>query len=278
MRCRIVGAPVQEGNSYPGCDMGPSSLRVAGIVSALRQLGHEVEDLGAVQPEAIHPRTHPNSSIKALPEISAWTASITEAAYKASADAMPIFLGGDHSMSAGSLAGVARRAADLKRPLFVLWLDAHPDFHTLDTTESGNLHGGPLAYALLYEGVLVFTKGVCEGDEPDLWSKAPDDRIRSWIEVGLPDPERLLKARRHADQVTLLAFGSKLPGWERQHLDKLINSSNITVIILEQEFINQLVSRLKRTVSWSITVTEGNLYLQDGAETLETSPKRYAQG
>ncbi len=147
MRCRIVGAPVQEGNSYPGCDMGPSSLRVAGIVSALRQLGHEVEDLGAVQPEAIHPRTHPNSSIKALPEISAWTASITEAAYKASADAMPIFLGGDHSMSAGSLAGVARRAADLKRPLFVLWLDAHPDFHTLDTTESGNLHGVPLAYA-----------------------------------------------------------------------------------------------------------------------------------
>ena len=147
MRCRIVGAPVQEGNAYPGCDMGPSSLRVAGIVSALGQLGHEVEDLGAVRPGAVRPLAHPNAAVKALPEISAWTAAIAAAAYAASDGAMPIFLGGDHSMSAGSLAGVARRAAGLKRPLFVLWLDAHPDFHTLDTTTSGNLHGVPLAYA-----------------------------------------------------------------------------------------------------------------------------------
>ncbi|RUW14119.1 arginase, partial [Mesorhizobium sp. M1A.F.Ca.IN.020.03.1.1] len=68
-------------------------------------------------------------------------------AYAASKDAMPIFLGGDHSISAGTVSGVARRAADRGRPLFVLWLDAHPDFHTLDTTTSGNLHGVPLAYA-----------------------------------------------------------------------------------------------------------------------------------
>jgi len=147
MRCRIVGAPVQEGNAYAGCDMGPSSLRAAGIVSTLRQLGHEVEDLGTVRPEASRPLVHGNLAIKALPEISAWTAAIAEAAYGASADAMPIFLGGDHSISAGTLSGVARRAAELKRPLFVLWLDAHPDFHTLDTTTSGNLHGVPLAYA-----------------------------------------------------------------------------------------------------------------------------------
>ena len=60
---------------------------------------------------------------------------------------MPIFLGGDHSISAGTLSGVARRAKEGGRPLFVLWLDAHPDFHTLETTVSGNLHGVPLAYA-----------------------------------------------------------------------------------------------------------------------------------
>lgn len=60
---------------------------------------------------------------------------------------MPIFLGGDHSISAGTLAGMARRARDAGRPLFVLWLDAHPDFYTLDSSRSGNLHGGPLAYA-----------------------------------------------------------------------------------------------------------------------------------
>ena len=162
--------------------------------------------------------------------------------------------------------------ADLDRGLYET-LQATVARHPSETEE--RLIGRLLAYALLYEEGLGFTKGVCEGDEPDLWSKGPDGRIRSWIEVGLPDPERLLKARRHADQVTLLAFGAKLPGWERQHLDKLVNSSNITVIILEQGFINQLVSRLERSVSWSITITEGNLYLQDGAETLETTPRRH---
>jgi arginase len=59
---------------------------------------------------------------------------------------MPIFLGGDHSLSAGSIAGVSRRARERGEELFVLWLDAHPDFHTLDTTTSGNLHGVGMAY------------------------------------------------------------------------------------------------------------------------------------
>ena len=165
--------------------------------------------------------------------------------------------------------------SDLDRGIYET-LQATVARHPSETEE--RLVGRLLAYALLYEEGLVFTKGICEGDEPDLWSKAPDDRIRSWIEVGLPDPERLLKARRHADQVALVAFGSRLPGWERQHLDKLIASSNSTIITLEQEFINQLVGRLKRSVAWSITITEGNLYLQDGNETLETTPKRYVQG
>ncbi len=145
MRCRIIGAPVQEGNSYPGCDMGPSSLRAAGIVSTLRQLGHDVEDLGTVVPGPILPRTHGNAAVKALAEISARTAAIAEAAFKASDEAMPIFLGGDHSMAAGTVTGVARRAAELKRPLFVLWLDAHTDFNTNALTPTGNIHGMPVA-------------------------------------------------------------------------------------------------------------------------------------
>ncbi|TGV63438.1 arginase, partial [Mesorhizobium sp. M00.F.Ca.ET.149.01.1.1] len=130
-----------------GCEMGPSALRTAGLVSVLSELGHEVEDWGAVEKAAARPVVHGNLALKALPEISAWTAAIAETAYAASRDAMPIFLGGDHSISAGTVSGVARRAAKRGRPLFVLWLDAHPDFHTLDTTTSGNLHGVPLAYA-----------------------------------------------------------------------------------------------------------------------------------
>jgi arginase len=63
-------------------------------------------------------------------------------------DYIPVFLGGDHSLSLGSLPGLAERAAKLGRPFFVLWIDAHPDCHTLDTTESGHLHGTPVAQAL----------------------------------------------------------------------------------------------------------------------------------
>ncbi|WP_442582922.1 arginase [Mesorhizobium sp. ASY16-5R] len=169
MLCRIVGAPVQDGAGRMGCEMGPSALRTAGLVSALRDLGHEVEDLGAVQPLAARRIVHGNLALKALPEISAWTSAITETAYVASAGAMPIFLGGDHSISAGTLSGVARRAAEQGRPLFVLWLDAHPDFHTLDTTTSGNLHGVPLAYASGQPGF--------SGYFPDLTAKIDPSRV-----------------------------------------------------------------------------------------------------
>lgn len=149
--------------------MGPSALRTAGLVSALTELGHQVEDLGTVQPGTAAPIVHRNAALKALPQIVAWTAAIAEAAYQASQDAMPIFLGGDHAISAGTLSGVARRAAETGRPLFVLWLDAHPDFHTLDTTASGNLHGVPLAYA---SGLPGFT-----GVFPDLPVRVEPTRI-----------------------------------------------------------------------------------------------------
>jgi arginase len=77
----------------------------------------------------------------------AWTEALQSAAYDAARAAdFPIFLGGDHSLSLGTVSGVARHAADLGRPQFVLWLDAHPDFHSPATTTSGNLHGTPVAY------------------------------------------------------------------------------------------------------------------------------------
>lgn len=152
MHCRIVGVPVQDGAGRMGCEMGPSALRTAGLVAALTELGHTVSDLGTVVPAPARRLVHGNPALKALPEVAAWTSAIAEAAYVASADGMPIFLGGDHSLSAGSVSGLARRAAEAGRPLFVLWLDAHPDFHTLETSTSGNLHGVPLAYVCGREG------------------------------------------------------------------------------------------------------------------------------
>lgn len=146
MQCTLIGAPVQIGAGRLGCEMGPSALRIAGLAHMLTELGHNVKDLGNVVPGPLKPLLHPNPAIHHLPETVGWIEALEDIAYRESEAAMPIFLGGDHALSAGTVPGLARRAREMGRPLFVLWLDAHTDFHTLDTTQSGNLHGTPVAY------------------------------------------------------------------------------------------------------------------------------------
>jgi len=146
MHCKLIGIPLQDGATQLGCEMGPSALRTAGLETALTELGHQVTDLGNVGISKLPDITHPNAAVRRLPQIVAWTELLTDLAYRESAEGMPIFLGGDHAISAGTVAGISRRAAETGRPLFVLWLDAHTDFHTLETTTSGNLHGVPVAY------------------------------------------------------------------------------------------------------------------------------------
>ncbi len=146
--CILIGAPVQDGTGRLGCDMGPSAFRAAEIGPALESLGHRVVDRGNLQPESIVTAAHRNAAIRALPAIAGWTQTLADAVHRAHGDGLPIVLGGDHSLAAGTLSGHARHAAEAGRKLFVLWLDAHPDLHTLDTTTSGNLHGVPMAYAL----------------------------------------------------------------------------------------------------------------------------------
>ena len=148
----LLGAPVDEGARELGCDMGPSAFRAAGLGTSLRDLGYEVIDRGNIQRAPLRAISHANPAISALAEIVAWTEAIAEATYQASKDGFPIVCGGDHAVAAGTLTGLSRRAAETGRDMFVLWLDAHPDFHTLDTTTSGNLHGVPVAYATGQKG------------------------------------------------------------------------------------------------------------------------------
>lgn len=143
----VIGAPVQDGAGRPGCNMGPDACRAAGLVEAFAELGHIVEDRGNLARPQVEAKPHSNGAIKALAEFIGWTGAIREAVLSARSDGMPVVIGGDHSLAAGSVTGNAAHAAGAGRPFFVLWLDAHPDFHTLQTTASGNLHGVPLAYA-----------------------------------------------------------------------------------------------------------------------------------
>ncbi|MCJ2035793.1 arginase [Methylobacterium sp. J-068] len=146
-RVTLIGVRIQEGAGRLGCDMGPSAYRAAGLAETLSGLGLEIVDAGDLVPRPHVARAHPNGALRHLGAVAAWTEVLAEAAHAASGTGIPIFLGGDHSLSAGTLSGLGRRAAEEGRPLFVLWLDAHADFHTLDSSTSGNLHGVPLAYA-----------------------------------------------------------------------------------------------------------------------------------
>lgn len=127
--------------------MGPDALRTAGIGPVLEELGHPVTDLGNAVLSDPAPMTHPNQAIRHLSETAGWARAIHEMGIRAVKQGhLPMFLGGDHSISLGSVPAIALQSAEIGRPQFLLWLDAHPDFHTLDSTKSGNLHGTPVAY------------------------------------------------------------------------------------------------------------------------------------
>lgn len=126
-----------------------------------------------------------------------------------------------------------------------------------------------LAYALCFEEGLVFTRGIAAGDEPDLWRKGPDGRVVLWVEVGLPDTERLLKAARHALRVVLVACGSGLPRWLETARPRLARLTNLSIVALDWPFVQQAANKLDRSINWSLTLSGGTLYLSVDRETLE---------
>lgn len=137
---RIVGAPLDLGQSRRGVDLGPTALRYAGLKSALTRLGYQVEDRGNI--ETVERDTLPDAPGMAFlqPVVDACE-RIYEASRQAVADgAVPLVLGGDHSIAVGTVGGVSH-----EHRTGVLWIDAHGDFNTPDTSPSGNLHGMPLA-------------------------------------------------------------------------------------------------------------------------------------
>ena len=141
---RIIGAPVDLGQSHRGVDMGPSAIRYAGLLSRLRDLGYTVTDVGNI-PVRVRDSL---AEQELLSEITSACETIYRLAGEAVADdCKPIFLGGDHSISIGSVGGVSH-----SEPVGVIWIDAHGDFNTPQTSTSGNIHGMALA-ALTGNGI-----------------------------------------------------------------------------------------------------------------------------
>ena len=144
----LLGVPLEAGAGRRGCVMGPAAYRTAGIAEELASLDHQVIDLGDAGPVAVGAAANVHEHLRDLPTVAAWTRELFGRALDlARGDRLPIYMGGDHSLSLGTVAGHAAAAREAGRPQFVLWLDAHADFNTFATTESGNLHGTPLAFA-----------------------------------------------------------------------------------------------------------------------------------
>lgn len=141
----LIGAPSDIGAGTRGASMGPEALRVAGIHGMLETQGLEVRDRGDLRGPA-NPLRGPEDGYRHLDEVTQWNRAVHDAVHRELADArMPILLGGDHSLSIGSISATARYCREQGRKLRVLWLDAHADFNTNVLTPSGNIHGMPVA-------------------------------------------------------------------------------------------------------------------------------------
>lgn len=146
---RIIGVPLDLGASRRGVDMGPSAVRVAGLEARLEALGHVVTDCGNISVAIAETKAIGEQSARYLKEITDTCAKAAEMVVKTLEEGQtPVILGGDHSVAAGSVSGVAEFYRRQGQKIGLIWMDAHSDINTPETSPSGNVHGMPLAALL----------------------------------------------------------------------------------------------------------------------------------
>jgi arginase len=251
----LIGAPIDSGQRRPGCLMGPAACRVAGIGPALSDLGHSVQDWGDLSPDPVpDPGWQDNPAVHHLAETLGWTAALARAGQAAAGQGVPVFLGGDHSLSLGSVAGIAAHAAAVDRPLFVLWLDAHSDIHTPATTESGNLHGTPVAY-LTGRPFVPF---------PAFPNPVPPERVCLFGLRSVDPAERAALAADDfdlADMRTLDEHGVIAP--LRAFLDRVAAAGGLLHVSLDVDFLDPgAAPAVGTTVPGGATVREAHLVME----------------
>ncbi|WP_171129092.1 MULTISPECIES: arginase [unclassified Ruegeria] len=249
----LVGAPMDAGKRRQGCRMGPDAYRVAGLAEALADLGHNVTDLGDTQPDQVD--VEESDHLFALPECVGWTQALCRTACDAAQQGVPIFLGGDHALSMGTVSGMAQHADRIGRPLFVLWLDAHSDFHTPSSSGSGNLHGTPVAYVTGQDGFDAF---------PSLASPVPTSRV-GMIGLRSVDPEeRAALEKNHAmlaDMRSIDEHGIKAP--LLAFLEKVRAANGVLHVSLDVDFLDPSIApAVGTTVPGGATEREAHLVME----------------
>ena len=149
MKIKILGVPLDMGQERRGVDMGPSAVRAAGLNHALESLGHTVEDSGNIHVRLPEEQPFGNQRAKYLKEIAETSQDVAERICETlEAGYFPVVLGGDHSVAIGTQAGVAKFYRDRNQEIGCLWIDAHADMNTPESSPSGNVHGMPFAASL----------------------------------------------------------------------------------------------------------------------------------
>src|SRR3954465_2333742 len=183
-KIRVIGVPLDLGQSRRGVDMGPSAVRVAGLEARLEELGHQVEDGGNGSVAIPEQKKEGAANAKYLKEITATCTKEADLVLKTlEAGMVPLCLGGDHSMAAGTVSGVAEFYRRQNQRVGLIWIDAHTDINTPDSSPSGNVHGMPLA-ALM---------GLWESELANIFDFSPKVRPENCVLVGVRDIDAVEK-------------------------------------------------------------------------------------
>jgi arginase len=193
----LIGVPLDLGQSRRGVDMGPSAVRVAGLEARLEALGHFVEDGGNVAVAMAELKKEGNPSAKYLKEITATCTKSAELVVKTlEAGKIPMILGGDHSVAAGTVSGVAEFYRRASKKVGLIWIDAHSDINTPDTSPSGNVHGMPLA-ALL---------GLGPSELGNIYEFSPKVNPENCVLFGLRDVDGTERANIRRAGITVITM------------------------------------------------------------------------
>ncbi|TCV70912.1 arginase [Neorhizobium sp. R1-B] len=252
----LIGVPLEEGSGRGGCAMGPAAFRLAGIIKALEGLGFRVEDSGDLRPEPAADLGE-RQDAKNLPVVGAFTQVLEGRTYdKAMAGFIPVIMGGDHSLSMGSVSGMARYADKVGRPLYVLWLDAHADFNTPETSPSGNIHGMPVAF---FTGQAEFA--------PILDRNRPLVDPRNVFQVGIrsvDEIERKLIARHGVNVFDMRAIDEHgIAAIMRQVIDTVSAANGLLHVSLDVDFLDpDIAPGVGTTVPGGATFREAHLIME----------------
>jgi arginase len=258
-RVALLGVPIEIGASQRGTLMGPDALRTAGIGRVLEQLGFDVEDHGNLAVSTVASADGPPpANAKYYDDIKAWIRALSERAFQlARSGAIPIFMGGDHSLSMGSVNGVARYWREMDRPVFVLWLDAHADYNMPATTVTGNMHGMSAAFLCGEPGLDNLLGGIMRA------SIGPDQLDLFGIRSIDPLEKQLVRERRVAiaDMRAIDEFGVAV--LIRRVIERVKAKNGVLHLSFDVDFLDPSVAPgVGTTVPGGATYREAHLIME----------------